>query len=306
MATLYCNWDNTAVSASSNVISQRVSWREKSLGGSFNTTSITPSNDMAKTINAANFTAATVNKVYEFKVEALCTVGGPTPNANGVVENIVFECVTPSTFIVTDSTIAFNIAIPSTDITKARVRLKKQSDNSLVDTQTINKVSNAIDYTFTGLTASTGYYFEVEFYAIVNTVEVISSSLDYLGAACGGNIVNYTATTSVPVNIEIHNTSLDVNLVDVKLDGTTATGTYAIPGDTSSYHNVANDGTVDVYIEWSPIVSSGQSITITDTNGFFVACISISAVDPTPFETITGVDMTGPNNLIIQVMDGAC
>lgn len=306
MATLYCNWDNTAVAASSNVTFQRVSWRERLVGGGFNTSSITPSNDMAKTVNAANFSAATVNKVYEFKVEALCTVGGPTINSNGIVENLVFECVLPSSFVVTESTIAFNISIPSTDITKARVRLKKQSDDSLIDTQTINKVSNAIDYTFTGLTASTGYYFEVEFYATVNVVEVISSSLDYLGAACGGNIINYTATTSTPANIEIQNTSLDVNLVDVQLDGTTATGTYAIPGDPTSYHNVANDGTVDVYIEWNPIASSGQHINVIDTNGTLVTCFGISTGDPTPFETITGVDMTGPNNLIIQVMDGAC
>lgn len=75
MATLDCTWDNTAVSASSNVISQRLSWREKSLGGGFNTSSVTPTNDMAKTVSLATFSAVTVNKVYEFKVEAICTEG---------------------------------------------------------------------------------------------------------------------------------------------------------------------------------------------------------------------------------------
>ena len=305
MAILYCTWDNTAVSASSNVISQRLSWREKTVGGGFNTTSVTPSNDMSKTINAANFTAATVNKVYEFKVEAICTEGGPTANLNGVIENIVFDCVIPEITVPSSTSLAFHIAIPSTDITKARVRLKLQSDNSLIDTQTITKVSNAIDYTFTGLTPATGYYFEVEFYAIVNTVEVISSSIDYIGASCGGNISGYIAETAIVSDLRVENTSLDVNLTDIKVDGVTVSGTYAVPGNNSD-HTITNDGLADLYIEWNPAASSNQHIQVTDTNNAFVVCFGISTGDPTPFETITGIDMTGSNPLLIEVMDGPC
>lgn len=306
MATIYLEWDNTAVNASANALNQRLSWRQKSVGGSFFTSGTTPANDMAKTVNAASHDTAVVNKIYEYKVEALCTTGGPTPNSNGLQEGIVFECVAPSIIGVSTNSMNFTINIPSTDITKARVRLKLQSDNSVIDTQTITKVSDAITYNFTGLTPSTGYYLEVEFYATVNGVEVISSSLDYLNAVCGGNIIGYNATTAAPVNIQIHNTSLDVELVDVKIDGTTATGTYAGPGDLDSLHYVANDGTIDLYIEWNPTAVSGQHVTVTDTNGVFVTCFDISTGDPTPFETITGIDMTGPNNLLIEVMDGTC
>jgi len=305
MAILYCSWNNTAVAASSNVISQRVSWREKTLGGAFNTTSITPSNDMAKTINAADFTAATVNKVYEFKVEAICTTGGPTINSNGIVESIVFQCVTPETIVATSTTLNFHVNIPSTDITKARLRLRLQSDNSLIATQTVTKSANAIDYTFTGLTNNTGYYVEVEYYAVVNTIEVISSSVDYLGNPCGGNITGYTATTGS--NIRVSNSSLDIVFGPlIQLDGVNVTGSFPTSGSPDTNHNLANDGTVDVYIEWNGSAISGQHILVTDTNGVVAGCISVDNGDPTPFDTILGVDMTGSSPLLIEALDGVC
>lgn len=305
MAILYCTWDNTAVSASSNVISQRLSWREKTVGGGFNTTSVTPSNDMAKTVSAADFTAATVNKVYEFKVEAICTEGGPTANLNGIVENIVFSCVTPEPIVVTTTTLNFHINIPSTDITKARLRLRLQSDNSLIATQTVTKASNAIDYTFTGLTNNTGYYVEIEYYAMVNGVEVISSSVDYIGNPCGGNITGYNATTGS--NIVVSNSSLDIVFEPlIQLDGVSVTGPFPTTGNPDTNHNLSTDGTVDVYIEWNSLATSGQHILVTDTNGMVAGCISVDNGDPTPFDTIIGVDMTGSSPLLIEALDGVC
>lgn len=231
--------------------------------------------------------------------------GGPTMNLNGIVENIVFECVTPEPIVTTTTTLNFHVNIPSTDITKARVRLKKQSDNSLVDTQTITKTANAIDCTFTSLTNNTGYYVEIEYYAVVNTIEVISSSVDYLGSFCGGNIAGYNATTGS--NIVVSNSSLDIVFGPlIQLDGVSVTGPFPTTGNPDTNHNLSTDGTVDVYIEWNGLATSGQHILVTDTNGVVAGCISVNNGDPTPFDTITGVDMTGSSPLLIEALDGVC
>lgn len=195
MATINMTWDNTAVNASPNAIGQRVSKRLKSVGGAYDTVGFNPANDMAKTENAAEANTVTANRTYEFKVEALCTVGGPTINSNGVQEGIAFACVNP-VFTPTHNSVQVVLNLATTDITKARIVLKKQSDDSTVATQTQNKVGTTVTANFAALDPSTDYYVTVELYATINGVEVISSSANYLNAVCGGNVANYQVSTS--------------------------------------------------------------------------------------------------------------
>lgn len=209
-SSLYLSWDNTAILAEANVIAQRAYYRIKTVGGAFLSTGFSPANDLSTAITFTELTPVVQNKVYEFKVIAICTAGGPTDNSNGIIEQIAFACIEPVFTNVTTSVIDVVINIPTTDITKARLRLKKQSDNSVVSTATVNKIANAITHSFTGLDDNTGYYLEVEFYAVVGGIEVISSSVSYLGAVCGGNVSGYQATTdAIPVYYQYEAVSYD-------------------------------------------------------------------------------------------------
>lgn len=193
MAILYLRWrDDLVVTA--NTIGYRASKRIKTVGGAWITTGFSPINDLAPNVFETQATV-TANKVYELKVEAICTTGGPTINNNGVQENIKFECITPD--LTSDSeNVSVSINLAGTDITKARLTLRRQSDNFIVGGPTIvNNVADAIAHTFTGLTPGISYYLTVEFYATVNAIEVISSSIDYLGGVCGGNASGYQIDT---------------------------------------------------------------------------------------------------------------
>lgn len=194
MATLNVNWDNTAVNASANATGQRVSKRIKAVGGAYQTTGFAPANDLPKT---ANTTVATVteNRVYEFLLQALCLTGGPIDDPGGVKEGLKFACIIPS-FSSSESTVTVNISTLNVDITKARVILKKDSDDSTVGTMTVNSVANNIQALFSGLDATTDYYVTIELYAEVGGVEVISSDAAYLNAVCGGNVANYQVSTN--------------------------------------------------------------------------------------------------------------
>lgn len=248
MATFTLNWDNSLVLAEVNAINQRASYRVKTTGGAFITTGFTPSNDMATSVTSATH-SGTDNKIYEFKVEAICTAGGPTMNDNGIVEQIVFACVDPSSLTADASTVTISIDLTATDVTKVRFRLRKQGDDSLV--QTITTVTpggiGTTSANFTGLTSNTAYYVTAEFYCVINGVEVISSSSDYLNAVCGGNIANWKITTDaaeVANLIFAWDTEAEAVNLTTNIDGTFSTidwgdgtinsiltHTYAAPGN---------------------------------------------------------------------------
>lgn len=192
MAQFTLNWDNTAALANANAIAQRASYRRRSTMGAFITSGFTPNNDLPKSAVTTQSPVLVDNVVYQFKVETLCTVNGPTINDNGIQEQMKFACITPE-IVESDTTSAISIDVTNTDITKARFRLKKTSDNSTIfGPSIVNTVANTVSITATGLTASTAYYWQVEFYATVNGVEVISSAVGYLNSVCG----NYASTTT--------------------------------------------------------------------------------------------------------------
>lgn len=190
MATIHLSWDNGDVDGVSGLL-LRASKRIKTIGGGWDTSDFTPSNDIANTENEA-VADVVPNKVYEFKVESICSGGGITPNLNGIIEQIAFECP-EFIFVKTHNTLQVTVNTADTDFTKVRVVLHLQSDDSVVDTKTpVNAGSTAVAF-FTGLTPETDYYFTIEMFAMVNNVEVVSSDSAYLNQPCVGEEYAFTS-----------------------------------------------------------------------------------------------------------------
>lgn len=203
MGVFTLNWDNAAVLISANAIGQRAGYRRKDVGGSWITAGFTPANDLLKTAITALSPDLLVNVVYEFRVQGICTTGGPTINTNGVQEQIGFECITPTT---SQSDIAATASINTTglNITKVRFTLRKTSDNSIVSAATtVTVVSNLAQRTATGLTASTSYYWQIELIAVIDGIEVFSSAGAYLGGVCGPYTVVTTAPAACPAPADL-------------------------------------------------------------------------------------------------------
>lgn len=202
MAQFTLNWDNGNILTNENALSQRASYRPRTGDGPWITDGFTPTNDMDKSENTAD-TPDTLNDniVYQFKVEAICEVGGPTINDNGVREGINFICLTPSlTHTYKHGDITLDVS--GTDITKAEITLKKSSNNALIDRAIIDRVGDTIFMETPSptrspdiiLSASSGYYWQVDLMADVNNEEVRSSRIDFIGSLCSP----YPFTTDAP------------------------------------------------------------------------------------------------------------
>lgn len=194
MGVFTLNWDNTLLLANANSIAQRASYRRKDVGGAWITGGFTPLNDMLKTVNTALSPNLLDNVLYEFRVQGICTVGGPTINTNGVKEQIGFACIVPS-MSQTDVAATASINTTGLNITKVIFTLRRLSDNVIVGgPTTITVVGNLAQTTMTGLTDTTGYYWQIQLIAVVEGVEVVSSAIEYLGTVCGP----YTFDTTAP------------------------------------------------------------------------------------------------------------
>lgn len=193
MAQFTLNWVNT-ISTNPNVINLRASYKAKS-SPTWLTAGFTPTNDLDKTaITADTPNTLLDNVIYQTKVETICTSGGPTINDNGIREQVSFAAISPG-LTETSTTGTITIDLTGTDITKARFTLRKASDNSIVLAPTIvSKSGSSVTYTKTGLTGSTNYYWQVEFYTTINSIEVISSDGAYTGAVFSP----YAFTTDAP------------------------------------------------------------------------------------------------------------
>lgn len=174
MGQFRLTWDNSAVLSNPNATGQRTNYRKKSTGGAFITTGFTPANDLPKTATTADSPVLLDNTIYEFKVQSLCSVSGPTDNDNGIQEELHFVAINP-TLTKTQTTATASISVTELDITKARMTLKKTSDNSVAGTQSPVPSAGVISATISGLTANTAYYFQIELYTNLNNVETISS-----------------------------------------------------------------------------------------------------------------------------------
>lgn len=182
MATFNISWSNVGIPTNTNVISQRIEYRRKTVGGAFISTGFTPANNLPTSATAASITSLADNVVFEFRVAAICTIGGPTYNTNGIRESIKFICptVVAST---SDTAVTVTASGLPVDITKVIFNIGTGPISVLTS-------GGSAAHTFTGLVNSTLYNVTSEIAAIVNGVELVST----LGTC------STPATTTAPAN----------------------------------------------------------------------------------------------------------
>jgi len=183
MGTIRLNWNNINVTGVLGLL-VRASKRIKAIGGAWDTSNFTPANDMANTVNETDADVVN-NKVYQFKLESICSGGGITPNLNGIQENIYFAC-TGAVHSQTHNTVLITVTTTNCDWSKIRVTIRLTADDSLIDSEdvVVPVGAGSVAAYFSGLTPLTSYYYEVEMFASVNAGEVNSSGGAYLGDPC--------------------------------------------------------------------------------------------------------------------------
>jgi len=178
------DWFAAPVMVNPNATGQRAVYRQKSVGGSFISTGFTPANDLsivAQTTTSPNLDA---NKIWEFKVQALCTSGGPTDNNNGIIEALKFACLLP-TLSSTSFTATIQLNIASLDITKAVFSLHLVSDDTIVyGPVTATPLGTIIQTQATGIDDDTDYYWTFSLKSTVNGVEISSTDSTQLNQEC--------------------------------------------------------------------------------------------------------------------------
>ncbi len=196
MGVLTLQWDNSDVLASPIGTGQRASKRIKTVGGAFDTSGFTPANDLATSATSVQVTL-TENKVYQFKIDGLCSIGGPTPNNNGLIEGIVFGCIIPD-ITKTTTTAQVVVDVSNTDITKLRFVLRLTADDSVVATVSATRVANSVTGNFSSLVGNTNYYVTYEPFAIIDGVEKGSTDLIPSVDLCGDEGEYPFTTNNVP------------------------------------------------------------------------------------------------------------
>jgi hypothetical protein len=208
MAQFTLNWFAAAVIVNPNATGQRALYRQKSIGGAFISTGFTPTNDLPKTAETATSPVVADNIVWEFKVQALCNIGGPVDNDNGIEEAIKFVCLVPIV-TKTETTAQAVLNVLNTDITKATFILVRDSDSAVISGPTsVNRVGNSITHNVSSLIGATQYHWEIALFATINGVEVSSAQVGYLNAPC----ISASFTTDAPVCDPV--TSLTVTSIE--------------------------------------------------------------------------------------------
>ncbi len=313
MATFTLNWDNTLILAEPNAINQRASYRIKSVGGAYITTGFTPTNDMATSVISTSRTGS-ANIVYEFKIEALCTAGGPTMNDNGVIEQIVFECIDPIFSDVTSTSITVTIPTSTTDIEKIKFTLRKQGDGSLVAQTTSISPGDLGDTIaiFSGLTANTAYYIDAVYYATINGVEVMSNQTGYLNLVCGGNIAGWQVTTeaiAVPnLMFTWTKTALEAINLTSSINGSFTSvdwGDGTINTSLLHTYTLAGTYTVKIYDSTATIITLGNKLGPSVYKLTALSNIPSTVVDLNVYtNTLTSLPSLAPNTSLLKLYAG--
>lgn len=273
MGLLRLNWTPVITA---NVLSQRASKRIKSVGGAWSTLGFIPADDMS-IVEATTVATVNDNTVYEFKLENICTTGGPTTSLQGILENIAFNCIAPA-LSATETTVNVDTNLAGTDITKVKYTLRKASDNSSVGAVVVVRSGNAAPTIFSGLDTNTAYYVTLELYATINGIDAISSNAAYMNAVCGGNIGGYTISTFTHVpEFKVTSsqfTSLITNLTGVSGFTFNVGAPVAGGGVQTGTHN-AFTGVIIVTITGALALNPGN-LTLT-VDGVIVECIAVVA-----------------------------
>lgn len=113
-----------------------------------------------------------------------------------------------------------------------------------------------------------------------------------------------TTTTTLDAQLRIENSSLDVSVLDVKVNGITApclTGSYPVPAGENRDLTTDQIGTYDITVEFTNTIS-GQKIEVTDSNNV-TQCQTVNVSNTFTF---TNCAVDGNNQVLIAVSDGAC
>lgn len=183
MSQFTLEWITDDIVNNTNCLTQTAMYRYRLVGGAYISAGFNPSNPLAKSVSTTDSPILDNNKVIQFRIETECAASGPSYNDDGVEENIEFAEIIP-TVSKTENTATASLDVTGTDITKAKFTLRKASDNSIVGIPTIvNRVNDAISFSQSSLSSNTNYYWQIELYATVNNVELVSSNSDYIGTA---------------------------------------------------------------------------------------------------------------------------
>lgn len=163
MALFEFNW---TPNINSGTIAQRVSYRQKSIGGDFISTGFNPANDLSITASSITINGLLNNVIYEFKLQNICQVGGAIDGRIG--EFIVFECPIIS-LSATKNIIIVNIPEQNEDI---KIKYTLWDEQQLIKYDTIISTDNQT--TFTNVEPNTKYIVKVELIANINNVDIIS------------------------------------------------------------------------------------------------------------------------------------
>lgn len=169
MANFTLNW---TPNINSNVSIQQAEYRQKSVGGVYNTSGFSPANPLLTTDSTTSISGLLDNVVYEFRVVNFCTEGR-THSSN--IEFIKFACVTP-VISNTSTTVTASISSLPVDITKIKYSLLSSDGLTVLQGPiAVNTSSGSSVYVFTGLSPDTDYIVKIELVALVNGIEVTSS-----------------------------------------------------------------------------------------------------------------------------------
>ena len=188
MASFTLTWSNTALINNNNVTGVRVEYKQKLAAGNF---TVSPPDPLDKSITSKLITGLLDNVVYQFKIAALCTAGGPTGNDNGTREAIKFACVSP-TETHTDTTATISVVGLPADIKSVRFTLGGV-------TITNNTSGGSVSNIFTGLTPGASYTATIELIASVNAQDVAST----FGNCFVGVTTTAAAACSAPTNLAV-------------------------------------------------------------------------------------------------------
>lgn len=179
------NWTYSGGNQNSDaqIVYKRV---KQQIPNTWDSTGFTPSNNLLPNVDSA-FTTILTNRVYQFKVDNLCT--NQNIISSNVFEGIDFECITltigDDVSFTTDS-ITVTISGLHETISSASFKLKNNAETIDVDTKlNVSAVSGDVTATFTGLSQNTTYKLFYELNTVINGVLMSSSNAQYIGSWCG-------------------------------------------------------------------------------------------------------------------------
>lgn len=131
----------------------------------FGASSWTAFSVVSPSTNTATITGLLDNKIYEFQVDNMCTVGGPSSSSIDRKIKIICPNITPTPSY---NSVSYSFTHVGGDVTKYDVSLYQADGVTLLGTKSHTSPSGTMSDVFNGLSGSTGYKIKVTVYAGVD------------------------------------------------------------------------------------------------------------------------------------------